>query len=69
VNALFIGPNLRKAVQHGRGTYIPIFLSEAPNLFRKNYINLDVALISVSPPDKHGYCSLGVSVDTTLAAV
>ncbi len=69
VNALFIGSNVRKAVQDGRGSYIPIFLSEAPNLFRKNYIDLDVALISVSPPDKHGFCSLGVSVDTTLAAV
>ena len=69
VNALFIGSNIRKTVQQGRGTYIPIFLSEAPNLFRKNYINLDVALISVSPPDNHGYCSLGVSVDTSLAAV
>ena len=69
VNALFIGPNVRKAVQEGRGTYIPIFLSEVPNLFRKNYINIDVALITVSAPDKHGYCSLGVSVDASLAAV
>jgi acyl-CoA hydrolase len=69
VNALFIGPNVRKAVQEGRGTYIPIFLSEAPNLFRKNYINIDVAIITVSAPDKHGYCSLGVSVDVSLAAV
>jgi acyl-CoA hydrolase len=69
VNALFIGPNVRKAVQKGRGTYIPIFLSEAPNLFRKNYINIDVAIITVSAPDKHGYCSLGVSVDASLAAV
>jgi 4-hydroxybutyrate CoA-transferase len=69
VNALFIGPNVRKAVQAGRASYIPIFLSEAPLLFRKNYISIDVALISVSPPDKHGYCSLGVSIDTSLAAV
>lgn len=69
VNALFIGSNVRQAVQEGRAFYIPIFLSEAPNLFRKNYIDLDVALISVSPPDNHGYCSLGVSVDTSLAAV
>ena len=69
VNAFFIGPNVRKAVQEGRGTYIPIFLSEVPNLFRKNYINIDVALITVSAPDKHGYCSLGVSVDASLAAV
>ncbi len=69
VNALFVGHNVRKAVQSGRGSYIPIFLSEAPVLFREEYIPLDVALISVSPPDKHGYCSLGVSVDTSLAAV
>ena len=69
VNAFFIGPNVRKAEQEGRGTYIPIFLSEVPNLFRKNYINIDVALITVSAPDKHGYCSLGVSVDASLAAV
>lgn len=69
VNALFIGANIRKAVQAGRASYIPIFLSEAPILFRKQYIPLDVVLISVSPPDKHGFCTLGVSVDTTLAAV
>jgi acyl-CoA hydrolase len=69
VNALFIGPNVRKAVQEGRASYIPIFLSEAPDLFRKNYINLDLALITVSPPDEHGYCSLGVSVDISLAAI
>lgn len=69
VNALFVGANVRKAVQTGRASYIPIFLSEAPTLFREGYIPLDVALISVSPPDQHGYCSLGVSVDTSLAAV
>lgn len=69
VNALFIGANVRKAVQAGRASYIPIFLSEAPLLFRKNYIPIDVVLISVSPPDKHGYCSLGVSIDCSLAAV
>jgi 4-hydroxybutyrate CoA-transferase len=69
VNALFVGHNVRKAIQTGRGSYIPIFLSEAPILFREGYIPLDIALISVSPPDQHGYCSLGVSVDTSLAAV
>jgi len=69
VNALFIGHNVREAVQEGRGNYIPVFLSEIPALFRKKIIPLDVALVSVSPPDRHGYCSLGVSVDASLAAV
>ena len=69
VNALFIGPNIRKAVQEARASYIPVFLSEAPALFKRNLISLDVALISVSPPDKNGFCSLGVSVDTTRAAI
>lgn len=69
VNNLFIGGNLRAAVNEGRADYIPVFLSEIPALFRKNVLPLDVALVTVSPPDKHGYCSLGVSVDITLAAV
>ena len=69
VRAVFIGSNVRKAIKEGRGSYIPVFLSEVPLLFRNNKINLDVALISVSPPDKHGYCSLGPSVDATLAAL
>lgn len=69
VNALFIGKNVRKAVNDGRGDYIPIFLSEVPLLFRRNVLPIDVALIQVSPPDKHGFCSLGISVDTTLAAI
>ncbi|MEX0811368.1 MAG: acetyl-CoA hydrolase/transferase C-terminal domain-containing protein [Chitinophagales bacterium] len=68
VKALFVGQNTRNAIQHGRGSYIPIFLSEAPLLFNKNIIPVDVALITVSPPDKHGYCTLGTSVDTSLAA-
>ena len=69
VNAFFIGKNVRNAIQNGRGSYIPVFLSEAQYLFQKRIIPLDVALISVSPPDKHGYCSLGPSVDITLAAI
>lgn len=69
VNALFVGANVRKAVNEGRGDYVPVFLSEVPNLFRKNIMPLDVALVHVSPPDHHGYCSLGVSVDATVAAV
>ena len=69
VNALFIGKNVRKAVNEGRADYIPVFLSEVPSLFRKNVLPLDVALIQVSTPDKHGFCSLGISVDASLAAV
>lgn len=69
VNALFVGANVRKAVNEGRGDYLPIFLSEVPYLFRNNILPLDVALVQVSPPDKHGFCSLGVSVDASRAAV
>ncbi len=68
-NCIFIGADLRKVVNEGHGQYIPVFLSEAPLLFRKNIWPLDVALIMVSPPDKHGWCSLGVSVDIAKAAV
>ena len=70
INSLFIGPNVRNATQNlGNASYVPIFLSEVPLLFRRKILPIDVALISVSPPDKHGYCSLGVSVDATRAAV
>lgn len=68
-NALFVGANVRKAINEGRGDYIPIFLSEVPGLFRKQILPLDVAMIHVSSPDKHGFCSLGVSVEATVAAV
>ncbi len=69
VNALFAGPNVREAVSEGRADYMPVFLSEIPQLFRSGVLPLDVVLIQVSPPDKHGCCSLGVSVDVTRAAV
>jgi acyl-CoA hydrolase len=69
VNALFVGANVRAAVDEGRGDYMPVFLSEAPQLFRAGVLPLDVALIHVSPPDRHGFCSLGVSVDVSRAAV
>lgn len=68
IKSFFVGANNRDVIQNGNGSYIPIFLSEVPALFRKGVIELDVALISVSPPDKHGYCSLGTSVDISLAA-
>ncbi len=67
--SLFVGANIRRAVNEGQGDYIPVFLSEVPQLFRKGILPLDVALIQISPPDRHGYCSLGVSVDASLAAV
>nr|HPH70308.1 acetyl-CoA hydrolase/transferase C-terminal domain-containing protein [Kofleriaceae bacterium] len=69
INALFVGANVRAAVAEGRADYLPVFLSEAPALFRQRVLPLDVALIHVSPPDKHGYCSLGTSVDVAAAAV
>jgi len=69
VNNLFIGANVRGAVAEGRADYVPVFLSEVPLLFRRKVLPIDVALIQVSPPDRHGFCSLGVSVDATLAAV
>jgi acyl-CoA hydrolase len=69
LHSLFVGANARKATQEGYADYIPIFLSETPRLFRKNILPIDVALVQVSPPDRYGFCSLGVSVDTTLSAV
>jgi acyl-CoA hydrolase len=69
INSLFVSSCIRQAVNEGRGDYVPIFLSEIPNLFRRNILPLDVALVHVSPPDKHGYCSLGVSVDVAGAAI
>ncbi len=68
LHALFIGSNTRHAVNDGRADYIPIFLSEIPKLFTSNHVPLDVCLIQVSPPDAHGFCSYGVSVDCTIAA-
>ncbi|WP_142785407.1 acetyl-CoA hydrolase/transferase family protein [Changchengzhania lutea] len=69
VNSFFIGKNVRHTLAAGNGSYTPVFLSELPLLFKRNIIPLDVSLIHVSVPDKHGYCSLGVSVEATLAAI
>src|SRR6266496_728905 len=68
-NSLFVSANTRSVVNSNCGDYVPIFLSEIPSLFRKNILPLDVALIQVSLPDSHGYCSLGTSVDIAKAAV
>ncbi|HSP78730.1 MAG TPA: acetyl-CoA hydrolase/transferase C-terminal domain-containing protein, partial [Myxococcaceae bacterium] len=67
--AFFIGPNVRKAVQEGRADFMPVFLSEIPELLRSRRVRVDVVLLQVSPPDAHGYVSLGVSVDIMRAAV
>ena len=69
INGLFLGANVRDAVARGDADYVPAFLSEMPALFRERVLPLDVALVHVSPPDRHGYCSLGVSVDIARAAV
>lgn len=67
--ALFIGANTRQAVNEGRAEYIPVFLGDVPRLFARGGLRVDAALIHVSPPDAHGFCSLGTSVDVTIAAV
>lgn len=69
VNSLFIGKNVRHTLKAGNGSYTPVFLSEVPLLFKRNILPVDVALIQVSIPDRHGYCSLGVSVEASLAAI
>jgi len=67
-NAVFIGANVRQAINDGRADYTPIYLSEIEELFENGAMPIDVALVEVSPPDSHGYCSFGVGVDTTLTA-
>jgi len=69
VNSFFLGKNVRHTLKAGNGSFTPIFLSELPLLFKRNIISIDVALIQVSTPDKHGYCSLGVTVAATLAVI
>jgi 4-hydroxybutyrate CoA-transferase len=66
--ALFSGPNVREAINEGRADFVPIFLSEIESLFSRGTLPIDVALIQVSPPDEHGFCSFGVGVDTTKTA-
>ena len=69
MNSCFVGGNVRSLANSVYGDYIPIFLSEIHLLFRRNILPLDVAIVQVSPPDKHGFCSLGVSVDVALPAI
>ena len=68
VNTMFISANIRKAVQEGRADFTPVLLSEFPLLFKRNILPVDVALIHVSPPDEHGFCSLGIEVGLTKSA-
>src|SRR3954452_11145894 len=67
--ALFIGPNARRAVNEGRAEYIPVFLSDAAALIRRRIIEVDTVFINVSPPDAHGFCSLGTSVIAVHSAI
>jgi 4-hydroxybutyrate CoA-transferase len=67
-NAMFIGGNVRDAINDGRADYTPIYLSEIEGLFESGAMPIDVALVQVSPPDAHGFCSYGIGVDTTLTA-
>lgn len=69
INSLFVSAPVREAVNSDRGDFIPVFLSEIPILFRNRILPLDVAIIQVSPPDQHGYCTLGTSVDVARSAV
>ncbi len=68
INSFFIAENVREIIQEGLGDYTPIFLSDIPRLFSSGQLPLDAALIQVTPPDEHGMCSLGVSVDIVRSA-
>lgn len=68
-NSLFVSAAVRNAVKEGYADYVPVFLSEIPELFKQHILPIDVAIVHVSPPDMHGYCSLGVSVDIARSAV
>lgn len=69
MNSLFVSTPVRQAVAEGRGDFIPVFLSDIPDLFKNDILPLDTAIVQVSPPDKQGYVSLGVSVDIARSAV
>ncbi len=69
INSLFVSGSIRQAVNEGRADYVPVFLSEIPELFKRKILPLDVAIVQVSPPDAHGFCSLGTSVDIARSAV
>jgi 4-hydroxybutyrate CoA-transferase len=67
--ALFTGPNARAAVNEGRADYVPVFLSDVPRLFQRGLLPLDAVFVNATPPDAHGFCSLGTSVEAMHAAI
>jgi 4-hydroxybutyrate CoA-transferase len=67
--ALFVGPNAREAINDGRADYVPVFLSDVPRLFESGALPLDAVFVNVTPPDEHGFCSLGTSVESMHAAI
>ena len=69
INSLFVSTPVREAVNSERGDFVPIFLSEIPLLFKNGILPIDVAIVTISPPDRHGYCTLGTSVDVARSAV
>lgn len=69
LNSLFVSNNVRGWVNSAYGDYVPVFLSEIPTLFKDGVLPLDVAIVQVSPPDKHGYCTLGTSIDAAYTAI
>ena len=69
INCLFVSEPVREAVNNGNADFIPAFLSDIPDMFKNNILPIDIAIVQVSPPDRHGYCSLGVSVDIARSAV
>src|SRR5689334_19566172 len=68
-NSLFVSGNVRNVANSDHGDYVPVFLSQIPLLFKRNVLPIDVALIQVSPPDRHGFCTLGTSVDIARSAI
>lgn len=69
INSLFVSDSVRLAVNEGRADYVPVFLSDIPDLFKRGLLPIDVAIVQVSPSDDHGYCSLSLSIDIARAAV
>ena len=69
INSLFVSPSIREAVAEGRADFVPVFLSDIPDLFKRKILEIDTAIVQVSPPDIHGYCTLGLSIDIARSAV
>lgn len=69
INSMFVSASIRNAVKEGRADFIPVFLSDIPDLFKRKIMEVDVAIVQVSPPDEHGYCSLSLSIDIARSAV